>query len=641
MMEILLENADEYLAEKEAEREQAIKEAEDHAKKVESGEIIEDSSSDDNLEDTEIVCRTEGDEDDPIYQILEDTKLEQSAEPEKDIGVTRPFSLQEVVRTLPELSVLYNKIEPNLLKLTEIIQKYNLSYVPDQEFGEYGNPHELLDETQELGTDFKNLNPLLKSTLKEMPELLGSEKPVTFLVVPQNDKELRASGGLLTAYGTMTINEGDIEGEIDTYDMWILENYTLITLGVTPPYRNEYGQLDLMLNGCGAYHLRAQDSGIYPDNYVSMDMFKDYYDIGHKYKPEEYPPYDHVVTFNTHFIADLIKAVEPLELSDGEIMCANNAAKTIFSHTSVHFDDYKTRKSYIGEVGDALQDKLFDLSAKDFLKVAQVGIKSIEAKHISFYSEDKEMQEYFDEIGLSARTIHDFDGDYFHFNEAQNCGLKANFYIYNNVDMNINIADNGRISKDIKVKWTNEKVYDHDERHILTDRLNWRYRAWLRFYGPQGTTYTNAEKRGMVSVIGKYYQSYRYYDDEVMKKQVYDDVMWFDHRRSTKNDPIKTASVQLRMTSPKSVKYTEDEGYKLLIQKHPGKKAEPYNININYKGEQYSTEVIMDRDKVIQFKDGELKVEDYPEELDDFYDMINKVRGVDPEELEQKQIKKD
>lgn len=613
------------------------------------GKPAEEPSEEQETEEN--ICGTE--EDELLDDILKKTEAESKTKESSDSEYLRPFGVKELIKALPTISKIYNDNEEEILAIVKEVNSIDkeqlktdillikpfLKYT-DYKIEDIDNYINMFNDLQSVSKKFEETSPEIKLALEKLPELLGAEKPVTYLLVPQNEKELRSSGGLLTAYGLLTVEKGEIIGDISTVDMWDLENYTKYELGKTPGYKNIGGQLTLMLRGCGETALRAQDSGIYADNYISMDMFKDYYDIARQYNPSKYKAYDHLITFNTFFPSDLIKVVEPLELENGDLLCAKDTAKTIFENTSVNYTDFKNRKSYIGQVGGALEDELFDLPARDLLKVMQIVLNSFNAKHISFYSADKDMQSFFDSLNLTARTNKDFDGDYFQLNEAQNCALKANFYIYDTVTQDIIInEETGNVEKTVTVKWVNEQVVSGDKKegNILSPLSAFRYRAWIRYYSPKGARYSNKSISGMTKILingimsyisnDNFYTPKQFFDEGKMDKQVYDDIIWFDHRRFSLEDSIKTASHSIKITAPDDIKYTEEEGYRLLIQKHPGKRKEKYIINVKYGNETESTEFVLNRDKILTFKDGNLTVEDNKNSLDSIFEMIDFVRN--------------
>ncbi|GIV45004.1 MAG: hypothetical protein KatS3mg035_2127 [Bacteroidia bacterium] len=49
--------------------------------------------------------------------------------------------------------------------------------------------------------------------IKVLPSLLGESEPKKYLVLFQNDKELRPTGGFITAYAIFTLDKGIIKLE--------------------------------------------------------------------------------------------------------------------------------------------------------------------------------------------------------------------------------------------------------------------------------------------------------------------------------------------------------------------------------------------------------------------------------------------
>lgn len=526
--------------------------------------------------------------------------------------------LSGIIAELPKFVELYDDIELQVTDLVGIFNQLDPDYVPS--IGS-GSLKAKLIAAQSLTAQFPEVSGQVKQTLSVLPSLLGSAKPASFLIIYQNEKELRSSGGLLSAFGNLTINQGEIGDEITATDMWDLEGYISWTLGIDVGYRNIYGQNALMNFGCGSTYLRAQDSGIYPDLHLTMDMFTDYYDIANKYNPKKYPAYEHVVILNTFFASDIIGLVEPIEV-DGKTITAANAAKEIFAETSSQPLDPAIRKEFIGKVASQLKLKFEAMSASDFPRVIQTLIRTIQQKNIAFYSKVPEVQSYFDELGLSGRIEKNFAGDYFHLNEAQNCSLKSNFYIYDSVTQNVTINEAGQIRKDVKVEWVNEKVHDPNEPFILSDSPLFRYRAWVRLFMPKGAEVISTD--GYEKSI-YFYWPVTYFDKKV-EKQISDNVIYFDHRRLRESDPPRKHNLNVVYTLPASLNYTEELGYKLLIQKHPGKRDERYVVNINHAGSLTSVEFRLDRDKVLSYRSGVITVENFDKRLDEYYDLISNLQ---------------
>jgi hypothetical protein len=552
-------------------------------------------------------------------------------------------SLNGLLKEMPRIIQLYESSEPQIFDLIETFNKIDPEYIPSIGSGSW---RQRVVDLQALTADVPSISAQVKEVLALLPELLGAESPTTYLVIFQNEKEMRASGGLLTAFGTVTVDKGDIGDEISATDMWDLEGFVRETLGVNAGpasfnpyevnpeyvnpywgfYQNIYGQNFLMNNGCGATALRAQDSGLYPDLYWTMDIFSDYYDVASLYNPVKYPAYDHILILNTFFASDIVSLVEPLTIeSNGAQITSENLAREIFAETSTAPLDPSIRKSYIGEVASAVQDKITSLSAEQFMSLGQMLIRTIQAKNIAFSSKDEQVQAYFDELGLSGRIEKNFAGDYFHLNEAQNCALKSNFYVRNTTTQTVNIDAEGDISKVIRVDWKNDHVIQPGEENIISSSWAFFYRAWVRVFAPEGSAFTGSDGLGRSGPL--WYEPFDYYDS-TMEKQMQDNIIYFDQRRFTDADPIPEQQLIVTYDLPQSLKYDPLNGYRLLIQKHPGKQDEQNTVNINDNGTITSITFTLDRDKVVTYQSGIVRVEDFDVRLDTYYELLETLKGV-------------
>ncbi|HQG57972.1 MAG TPA: DUF4012 domain-containing protein [Candidatus Dojkabacteria bacterium] len=579
---------------------------------VQVGTEVQDNTNSDSLqtENTQVVESTDQSAEN-VTADTENTPSDQADASAEDDET----SIQDISKILPLVSDLYIKIEPDVIDILDTVLLIDPEYIPDFLPGEIPDK---LDTLKGLREDYDTVSMQLKELLEFAPQLIGSEKPVNYLLVFQNEKEMRASGGLLSSFSIITVDKGEMVGDIKSRDMWELQYY-LWNIGVMPGHTNIYGQLFLMNYGCGATELRAQDAGMYPDLQVSIDTFKDYYDIAHEYNPTEYPAYDHIILVNTFFASDMVSIVEPITLDDGKVVTSENLAKEIFKETNV---DIKTqdRKSIIGEIATKAIDKFTKLSTSELMNFGVKVIQTINAKNIALYSKDPQMSTFFDSIGITARTDKSFDGDYFQLNEAQNCALKANVYIYDNVFQEVNIGSDGVIREKTKVEWVNNKVYDPAEENILSGNSAFRYRAWVRVFAPQSTEFTFSDG------FSKSYQEYypiEYYD-EFMQKSVSDNVIWFDHRRYSEEQPPVTHYLNIEYTLGSELNFDPEKGYKVLLQKHPGKDDEHYYYTVNYNNQSYNVDFVLDRDKIVTFKDLNLSVENAPSKLDPFEELLKK-----------------
>jgi hypothetical protein len=524
-----------------------------------------------------------------------------------------------IIQELPLYIDLYEDVEPDIYKILENIKRLDPQFLPS--VGGF-EPDKDWKEVLDFVETYPELSEQLKNFSNSIPSLIGGDKKIQYLLILQNETEMRASGGLITAFGILDIENGQIaEDGIDLQDSWNLQYY-LWGLGISMPLNNIYGQAYLMNQGCGATEARAQDVAQYPDLYKTMKDFGLYYDIANKYNPIDFPDYDHYLMINHHFTKEMLKLVEPIQVEVNGVLM-DVTSENFFDIVKLETDDSsrafdRERKSILGDIAEAAKEKFLDLSIENFPLIAKNIVKLFQSKDIAIASRDDDIQTYLDEYGLSGRVAYEFDGDYFHFNEAQNCSLKINRWLRNTVTHNIYINDEGSINHEVLVKWYQPKIWTQELSKQYDATLRFRYRAWTRVFMPPGANIL--ENDGYWASVPYYYWPKEYYD-EFMNKYVADNVVSFDHRRFSEADPVEKQTLTVKYTLPESLNYNLTGGYTLLLQKHPGKSwedgtYEKHILNIFFKGDEYNVEVELDRDKVIEFKEGVTSVRNYDASLD-------------------------
>lgn len=544
---------------------------------------------------------------------------------------TDTSSLNLVMQELPQYLDLYNRTEPDIIDIFLEVKKINPEFLPD--LGDY-KLKDKYAKAVEFIDDYPENSEKTLSLIENFPKLLGSTESSKYLVILQNETEMRSSGGLLTAFGILDVSNGEVS-DIDMEDMWNLQ-YDLWGLAeqgyiYQMPHKNIYGQAWMMNGGydgkstCGATEARAQDVGLYSDLYVTADWITDYYDLAHRFISAKYPDYDYVLIINYAFTADLVKLVEPLQVEGLGEVYADNLYDVIKSQT----DDPTlagdpNRKSVIGEIGKAVKEKIETMPISDFPKVAEIFIRAFQAKDVSLASfKDESMQAYFDKYGFTARTVNDFDGDYFQLGEAQNCSLKLNRWVRNSVQQVIKVADDGGISKEVFVHWTQPQIYSDAFDGQYSANTSFSYRAWVRVFMPEGSY--NIDSDGYKQSGYLYYRPQNYYDS-IMDKRVSDNIIQFDHRRFKESDSIDKKDLNVFYNLPDSINYKVDGEYKMLVQKHPGKSwGENYKIIIREGGMEYTTEFVLDRDKVVTYSNGVIIIDNYDKKLDWLLSTANKI----------------
>ncbi|MFO7630999.1 MAG: DUF4012 domain-containing protein, partial [Caldilinea sp.] len=80
---------------------------------------------------------------------------------------------------------------------------------------------ERLTAPLQAATDLLSLAEVMRQLGPELPQLLGMDSPKTYLILVQNNHELRATGGFISAIGRLTIDKGKI-AELDFVDSYAI-----------------------------------------------------------------------------------------------------------------------------------------------------------------------------------------------------------------------------------------------------------------------------------------------------------------------------------------------------------------------------------------------------------------------------------
>src|SRR3989338_2720129 len=145
----------------------------------------------------------------------------------------------------------------------------------------------LKDQFEGMTELFVNAKPLIK----KLPEILGSKKEKTYLILYQNDKERRATGGFLTFYAVFKIRNGKMT-IYRSDDIYSLDN-SIADHPVAPPEILTYHK------GVSQFYIR--DSNLSPDFVQSIKIFEGLY-IKSGAKVE----YDGIIALDSKILVDML-----------------------------------------------------------------------------------------------------------------------------------------------------------------------------------------------------------------------------------------------------------------------------------------------------------------------------------------------
>ncbi|MGD0523454.1 MAG: DUF4012 domain-containing protein [Candidatus Microgenomates bacterium] len=426
-----------------------------------------------------------------------------------------------------------------------------------------------LDLFNEVASKIEESKPLLQS----MPYLLGVDNPRTYLVLFQNDKELRPTGGFLTAYSIMKVDKAKFN-PVSSNDIYNLDaQYQPRLPAPAPLVKYIKGPYILSQN------IRLRDMNWSPDFKTTMDLFLP------EAKSVGVTGIDGVIAVDTQLLVNLLDAIGPIGVPgfgnfSTQIEPKCNCPQVIYELES--FADVEgpiiwdpvtgkiilrppnsdNRKKIIGPLMNSIMANALGQPKDKLPKLFTAVFKSIMEKHVLFYMNDPAAQSAVEAFNLAGRIKEVSGEDYLHINDANLGGRKSNLYVTQEVDQEVT-SDSGGVTDTLTITYKNSAKQDGWLNSILPD--------WIRVYVPKGSILIAAE--GL--------------DDKAAPYEEF-------------NKTVFAGFYQLRpegeskITFKYKVPYKVSGNYKILVQKQPGTDDPMYTIT--YGGKEQDFTLNMDKE---------------------------------------------
>lgn len=407
---------------------------------------------------------------------------------------------------------------------------------------------QLKDITEQATVLLTDAKPLIDVA----PYLLGIDSPRTYLVLFQNNAELRPTGGFLTAYSLLRIDKGNIQ-PLFSSDIYDLDKK------FTPPPAPE--PILKYLPKVSTWNLR--DMNLSPDFKVSMETFAENYAKTGSQK------FDGIVAVDTAFFVDILEVIGPVGVSgygnfSAEEVKQCNCPQAIYELESLI--SYETpyirenRKAVLGPLMHAVLGNAMGQPKEKMPDLVQAGMKAIEGKHVLMYFPEEEIQAAVESFNMGGR-LKETQDDYLMLVDTNFAGAKADLFIQQSIDLKVEAAGDKTINT-LTVTYKNPQKHDN--------WLNGDHPDWFRVYVPSGSKLLEAS--GSEVEVGT---------SEDLGKTVFDG--FFVLR------PLGLATLTLKYETPVKSAGT----YNLLLQKQGGTKDHELKVTVNGQ----TQELMLDKDK--------------------------------------------
>lgn len=315
----------------------------------------------------------------------------------------------------------------------------------DSKIYRYLNAKKQLKKGEEMLIQVKELLSLATEFTQVLPEVLGYEKPKTFLLLFQNNSELRPTGGFIGSFGWVTFSNGRLI-DFKTEDVYTADGQLKGHVSPPEPIKKYLYQEN--------WYLR--DSNFDPDFSVSALQAEWFL------KHEMNLSFDGVFAFDLNSVQGILRGLEGVYLSDyGETITADNLfLKTQTASEMGFFPGSTQKRDFIGSLGRAIFIKL-TTNKIAWEKLIKEVKNSLDNKHILLYFHNELGQQLVEEADWAGRIAsvsckqEECISDYLMIVEA-NLGInKANFLLERSAQLNITkTGDN--LLHELLVNYSNE-----------------------------------------------------------------------------------------------------------------------------------------------------------------------------------------
>jgi hypothetical protein len=493
--------------------------------------------------------------------------LEENKDLKKPEAMTTEDRLMLALDTLDKIQPSLDKIGEKLDLAKKEIDQINPNRYPEEIMKKKVREKivaliKMVDGTVQMVNEVKPVVSYLKP-------LLGFPGEKRYLVLFQNDAELRPTGGFLTAYALLSINKGNVK-PLGSFDIYSLDNK--FGNRVKPPEA-------ILKYHKNVFYWHLRDMNLSPDFKVSMDAFIE------NYKKVAPANIDGVIAVDTQLLVNILKVLGPIGVADWGNFSAETDKRCNCPQVFYELEKYADkplgivnleRKAILGPLMHSILLNIMQSPRKKWPEFFNVAFGSIQEKHLLFYFFDEKIQQAMEAINAAGR-IKEYGGDYLHINDCNFAGAKSNMYIKENVEQKIEVSGDGEITKTVTIDYKNPQAASdcNLERGELC--LNALYRDWIRVYVPKGSQLIEA--KGSEVEVSTY---------EDLGKTVFE--AFYGDKSPLR--PLGKAQLVFKYKLP--FKAEKGKPYSLLIQKQPGTYGYEYTVNIG--GKQDTFELTTDRE---------------------------------------------
>lgn len=318
------------------------------------------------------------------------------------------------------------------------------------------------------------------------PGLLGLDSPKTYLVLAQNNHELRATGGFISAVGLLRVDRGRIS-TTGFRDSYLFDD-------PTKPYSPPPEALKKTMRA-GVWVLR--DANWSPDFPTTAKV------AGEMYRMTQGVAVDGVIAMDLTATEYIVGAIGPLHIETyGEEVSQENLVdklKSYWTSPGQKGDWWSHRKDFIAALAESVFVRLeTGLDHRQVVSLLLALWKSLEEKHLLVYTDDPDVERFLAENNWDG-AIRSVEGDYLLVVDTNVGYNKVDPQVERALNYQVVIGDDRHAHGRVTVSYTNRSKAEVDRclqeaqyQPSYDQMMEGCYWDYLRLYIPAGSRITEA-----------------------------------------------------------------------------------------------------------------------------------------------------
>jgi hypothetical protein len=404
-------------------------------------------------------------------------------------GGTAEDRIRIMIETLSAVMPAFDDITTELTLAEEEFSKIDPNRYPDEVRGiqvksQLAQAQKMMDDSISA---FKEFRPVIE----QLPDIAGGKgERRKYLILFQNDNELRPTGGFLTAYAVIYMENGKVTPE-KSDDIYELDQKFTKKIAI-PEALGRYLTTEKYWN--------LRDMNTSPDFKISMNQFFENY----KTVRGEPDNIDGIIAVDTETLKGLLTVLGPVEVPGYGTFSAENDPRCDCPQVVYALSEIITkptpylredRKGILGPMMQAILTKTYTANKQQWPALFEFAWKNLEQRHIQMYFLKDEFQLASESINGAGvmKGPQDKNTDFLAIINANLGGAKSNLFTEYSVEQIVSAPENGQLTKTVEISYKNTRKADNCNLEAGKLCLNSTLQDWTRLYLPAGSKLVDSQ----------------------------------------------------------------------------------------------------------------------------------------------------